>query len=192
MREVDAARLQKGPGYAHGVLWVTLAFVVSALVWASYATVGETTVGDGKVVPSSQVQVVQNLEGGIVSEIKVGLGDVVRKNQVLMVIDDTRYTSSYQENKSKNDALFAKIARLNAEVAGGTFSLTEKFRRENPDLAEREFTLYRSRQSEYTANTSALKQQIDQRNQELREKRTRLTQITGSLELLSKELTMSA
>ena len=85
MREVDAARLQKGPGYAHGVLWVTLAFVVSALVWASYATVGETTVGDGKVVPSSQVQVVQNLEGGIVSEIKVGLGDVVRKNQVLMV-----------------------------------------------------------------------------------------------------------
>src|SRR6185436_3810343 len=132
MREVDAARLQKGPGYAHGVLWVTLAFVVSALVWASYATVGETTVGDGKVIPSSQVQVVQNLEGGIVSEIKVGVGDIVRKNQVLMVIDDTRYTSSFKENKGKNDALLARVARLNAEVSGSAFSLSDQFRRANP------------------------------------------------------------
>jgi adhesin transport system membrane fusion protein len=155
------------------------------------ANIGETTVGEGKVIPSSQVQVVQNLEGGIVSEIRVAIGDAVQKNQVLMVIDDTRYVSSFTENKAKNDALRAKIARLNAEVSGSALELPAAIRKENPDLAEREITLYRSRQAEFLANTAALKQQIDQRSQELREKRTRLTQINTSLELLDKELTMS-
>jgi adhesin transport system membrane fusion protein len=107
------------------------------------------------------------------------------------MIDDTRYTSSFQENKAKNDALTAKIARLSAEVSGTSFDLPAKFKKDNPDLAERELTLYRSRQAEFTANTAALRQQIDQRTQELREKRGRLTQIETSLELLNRELSMS-
>jgi membrane fusion protein, adhesin transport system len=191
MGEVAAAALQGPPSYSHGVVWGALAFVVAFFIWAAFADIGETTVGDGKVIPSSQIQVIQNLEGGIVSEIKVKVGDVVRKNQVLMLIDDTRYTSSFQENKAKNDALTAKIARLSAEVSGAAFDLPAKFKKDNPDLAERELTLYRSRQAEFTANTAALRQQIDQRTQELREKRGRLTQIETSLELLNRELTMS-
>jgi membrane fusion protein, adhesin transport system len=192
MRDVDAATLQAPSPVLHGILWATLAFVIAAIVWASMSYVGETTVGEGKVIPSSQVQVVQNLEGGIISEIKVGVGDMVRKNQVLMLIDDTRYTSSFQENKGKNDALAARVARLTAEVSGSSFSMPEQFRRQNPDLVEREFNLYRSRQAEFTANTAAIKQQIDQRTQELREKRTRLGQIQTSLDLVNKELTLSA
>lgn len=192
MRDVDAATLQAPGALVHGVLWAAAAFIVSAIVWASVSYVGETTVGEGKVIPSSQVQVVQNLEGGIVSEIKVGVGDIVRKNQVLMVIDDTRYTSSFKENKGKNDALLARVARLNAEVSGSAFSLSDQFRRANPELVEREFSLYRTRQAEFAANTAALKQQIDQRTQELREKRSRIGQITASLDLVNKELTLSA
>ena len=134
---------------------------------------------------------VQNLEGGIVSDIKVKVGDVVRKNQVLMLIDDTRYASSFQENKAKNDALTAKIARLTAEVSGKNFELPQKFVRDNPDLAERELTLYRSRQAEFNANNAAFRQQIDQRSGELKEKRGRLKQIEVSLELLNRELAMS-
>jgi type I secretion membrane fusion protein, HlyD family len=191
MRDVDAAALQRPPAYVHGVLWATAAFIIAFILWAAFANIGETTVGEGKVIPSSQVQVVQNLEGGIVAEIRVGVGDAVRKNQVLMVIDDTRYTSSFHENKAKNDALRAKIARLSAEVSGTPFDLPAAFRKENPDLAERELTLYRSRQAEFIANTSALRQQIDQRGQELREKRGKLGHINTSLEFLEKELTMS-
>jgi adhesin transport system membrane fusion protein len=191
MGETAAAALQGPPRYAHFLLWGALAFVIAFIVWAGYANIGETTVGDGKVIPSSQIQVVQNLEGGIVSDIKIKVGDVVRKNQVLMLIDDTRYASSFQENKAKNDALTAKIARLTAEVSGKNFELPQKFVRDNPDLAERELTLYRSRQAEFNANTSAFRQQIDQRSGELKEKRGRLKQIEVSLELLNRELTMS-
>ena len=191
MSETAAAALQGPPAYSHVVVWGTLAFVIAFIAWAAYANIGETTVGDGKVIPSSQIQVVQNLEGGIVSDIKVKVGDVVRKNQVLMLIDDTRYASSFQENKAKNDALTAKIARLRAEVSGTPFDLSQRFRKENPDLTDREFSLYRSRQAEFSANTAVFRQQTGQRTQELKEKRSRLTQITTSLEFLDKELTMS-
>ena len=191
MAEKSAAAMQGPPEYAHFVLWTAFAFVIAFIVWAAYANIGETTVGEGKVIPSSQVQVVQNLEGGIISEIKVKVGDVVRKNQVLMLIDDTRYASSFQENKAKNDALGAKIARLTAEVSGQPFIVSAQIRKENPDLAERESTLYRSRQAEFNANTAAFRQQIDQRTRELDEKRGRLKQIAASLEFLRRELAMS-
>ena len=191
MGETAAAALQGPPAYAHVLIWGTVAFVAAFITWAAFANIGETTVGEGKVIPSSQVQVVQNLEGGIVSEIKVRIGEVVRKNQVLMLIDDTRYASSFNENKVKNDALTAKIARLNAEVSGKNFELGAKFIKDNPDLAERELTLYRSRQAEFNANTAGLRQQIDQRLQELKEKRAREIQIKASLDLLKRELTMS-
>ncbi len=191
MGETAAAALQGPPSYSHVVVWGMLVFVAAFIVWAAFANIGETTVGEGKVIPSTQIQVVQNLEGGIVSDIKVKVGDVVAKNQVLMLIDDTRYASSFQENKAKNDAQTARIARLSAEVSGKTFDLPQKFIKENPDLANRELTLYRSRQAELNANTAALRQQIDQRAQELKEKRGRLIQINTSLGLLNKELTMS-
>lgn len=191
MSETAAAALQGPPAFSHAVIWGVLAFVVVFLIWAANATISETTVGEGKVIPSSQIQVVQNLEGGIVSDIKVKVGDVVRKNQVLMLIDDTRYASSFQENKAKNDALTAKIARLTAEVSGKPFELPAAFRKENPDLAERELTLFRSRQAEFNANTAVFRQQIDQRTQELKEKRSRLEQVKVSLDLVNRELTMS-
>jgi len=191
MSETAAAALQGPPAYSHVLIWGTVAFVAAFIIWAAFANIGETTVGEGKVIPSSQIQVVQNLEGGIVSEIKVRIGEVVRKNQVLMLIDDTRYASSFNENKVKNDALTAKIARLNAEVSGKNFELGAKFIKDNPDLAERELTLYRSRQAEFNANTAGLRQQIDQRMQELKEKRAREIQIKASLDLLKRELTMS-
>jgi len=191
MSETAAAAMQGPPAYSHAIVWASFAFIAAFAVWAAYANIGETTVGEGKVIPSSQIQVVQNLEGGIVSEIRIKVGDVVQKNQVLMLIDDTRYASSFQENKAKNDALTAKIARLSAEVSGQPFNLSAQFRRENPDLANREFTLYQQRQAEFNANTSAFRQQIDQRAQELKEKRSRLGQINTSLELLNRELTMS-
>ena len=192
MGETAGAAMQGPPAYSHAIVWTTFAFIAAFLVWAAYANIGETTVGEGKVIPSTQVQVVQNLEGGIVSEIRIKVGDVVQKNQVLMLIDDTRYTSSFQENKAKNDALTAKIARLNAEVSGqGSLEFSAKFRKENRDLVDREITLFRSRQAEFNANTAAFRQQIDQRQQELKEKRSRLGQINTSLELLNRELTMS-
>ena len=190
MSETSAAALQGPPGFSHIVLWAGILFVATFFIWAAYANIGESTVGDGRVIPSGQIQVIQNLEGGIVSEIKVKVGDIVRKNQVLAVIDDKRYIGSVNENKAKDNALLAKISRLTAEVQGRPLAIPVKVSRENPDLARREFDLYQSRQAEYAANTSALRQQIDQRSQEIVEKRGRVKQITVSLAILNQTIAM--
>jgi len=190
MSETSAAALQGPPRLSHVVLWGALLFIAAFFAWAAFANIGETTVGEGRVIPSGQIQVVQNLEGGIVSEIKIKVGDVVRKNDTLLVIDDTRYKSSATENAAKDNALVAKIARLNAEVNNTAFSVPIKVARGNPELVRRELDLYNTRQAEFSANTSALRQQIDQRSQEILEKRGRVRQITSSLALLNKTIAM--
>jgi adhesin transport system membrane fusion protein len=91
MRESSAALMEGPRFFSHWLLWLTLLFFACALAWAALTEVDEFAVGEGKVIPSSQVQVVQNLEGGIVSEILVRIGDKVKKDQPLMRIDDTRF-----------------------------------------------------------------------------------------------------
>ena len=190
MSETSAAALQGPPRLSHVVLWGALLFIIAFLVWAAFANIGETTVGEGRVIPAGQIQVVQNLEGGIVSEIKIKVGDVVKKDDTLLVIDDTRYKSSATENTAKDSALVAKIARLQAEVRGTAFTVPAKVARANADLVRREQDLYQTRQAEFAANTAALRQQIEQRSQEIVEKRGRVKQITSSLALLNKTIAM--
>lgn len=190
MSETSAAALQGPPRLSHLVLWAALAFVIAFIVWAAFANIGESTVGEGRVIPSGQVQVVQNLEGGIVSQINVKVGDVVKKNDTLLVIDDTRYKSSATENEAKDSALTAKIARLSAEVNATAFNVPARVARANPELVRREQELYRTRQAEFSANTAALRTQIEQRSQEIVEKRGRVRQITSSLAILNKTIAM--
>jgi adhesin transport system membrane fusion protein len=190
MSETSAAALQGPPRLTHVVLWGALIFIIAFFIWAAFANIGETTVGEGKVIPAGQIQVVQNLEGGIVSDIKVKVGDVVRKDDTLLVIDDTRYVASATETTAKDSALQAKIARLTAEVNGSAFIVPAAVASANPDLVRREQDLYRTRQAEFHANTSALRQQIEQRSQEIVEKRGRVKQITSSLAILNKTIAM--
>src|SRR5437899_2620467 len=173
MRESSAA-VMEGPRYfTHWILWLTLLFCALALGWAALATVDEFTVGEGKVIPSSQLQIVQNLEGGIVSEILVQVGQVVQKDQALMRIDDTRFTASSHEGQAKDHALLARIARLTAEAGNSAFVPPAQLEKENPKLMAEEKSLYATRQRELQANQSVLRQQAEQRRQELAEKRAR-------------------
>ena len=93
------------------------------VLWATFATVDEFTRGFGKVIPSQDIQVVQNLEGGILAELFVREGQLVEKNKPLMRLDDTRFSSSFRENTLQLDYLKIKSARLQAEATGQeTFS----------------------------------------------------------------------
>jgi adhesin transport system membrane fusion protein len=192
MRESCAA-VMEGPRYfTHWILWSTLAFFVAALMWAALAQVDEVTVGEGKVIPSSRVQVVQNLEGGIVSEILVRVGQVVQKGQPLMRIDDTRFTASYKEGQAKDYALLARIARLTAEADNAPLVPPAQLEKENPKLFGEEKSLFESRQRELQASLAVLRQQAEQHRQELAEKRAREVQLQQSYQLLAKELALTS
>lgn len=191
MADSLAAMFQGPPRYASMIIRSFLAFLLIALIWATFAHLEEITVGEGKVIPSSQIQVIQNLEGGIVTKILVRVGDIVKKDQVVLNLDEVRFSSSVDETKAKYDALLAKIARLNAEVNDRPFQAPAELVRDNPKLVEEERQLYLNRQRELEAALTVLRQQANQRAQELQEKRARLQQLEESLRLVGQELKIS-
>jgi adhesin transport system membrane fusion protein len=165
-------------------------FVAVALIWAAVAELDEVTMASGEVIPSRKIQIVQNLEGGIVADILVEAGQIVRKGQPLMRIDDTRFSSSYIEGAAKDDALRARIARLEAEMALADFRAPDDLERDKPELVRQERALFESRRRGFKATLEVLDRQSEQRGQELAETRVRAAQLKASHDLLKRELEM--
>ena len=76
MRSLSAAVVQRSPRYMVTILFIISLSVVSGIIWMSFAEIDIVVRGNGKVIPSSQIQVIQSLEGGVVSEILVREGDI--------------------------------------------------------------------------------------------------------------------
>ena len=164
--------------------------VVVLLVWASLAHVQEVTRGEGKVIPSKQLQIVQSLDGGVVSEILVREGQVVDAGQLLLKIDETRATSGVRESAAQGFALRARQARLRALAEGSAF-VAPAMRNEAEEgriLAE-ERSLYDAKMNELRNLLGINQQQLAQRQQELGEMRARKSSADRSLELNQQELT---
>ena len=191
MPDSTAALFQGTPRVGSLIIIGFVAFILVALVWATFADIEEVTVGEGKVIPSSQVQIIQNLEGGIISAIPVKVGDVVHKGDIVMQLDRTRFSSSLGETTAKHDALLVKAARLSAEAYGRPLQLPPNIVKSNPGLATDETGLYESRQRELNATINVLRQQATQREQEFQEKKAKMEQLNISLGLIEKELKMS-
>ncbi len=191
MSEVSAATMESTPRTGHSLLLLTLLFFICAIWWASQTELDEVTRGEGKVIPSSKIQVIQNLEGGILSEVLVAEGQVVEKGDVLLKIDDTRFSSSFMETKLKYWELLARAARLEAEAKDKELELPDELMVERPALAAAERSLYLTRQRELQSNIDVLEQQARQRQQELAENQSKLNKLRTSYELSNQELEMS-
>ena len=146
MPEVDGAILEDSPWLARATVWSVSACLLVALIWAKFAVLEEVTTGEGKAIPSSKVQVIQNLEGGIVTEIFVREGQVVSKGDTLLRLDDTRFLSNRGETEADRMALVARVERLSAEAEGRPLVLPDDLVKQAPQLVEDEMALYRSRQ----------------------------------------------
>jgi adhesin transport system membrane fusion protein len=100
------------------LLWLVVGFVVVFVIWASLAKLDRAVHAPGRIAASGRLQVVSNLEGGIVSEILVRPGDRVRRGQPLVRLDRTQGAAELGSNEATVGALGAKVARLQAEIAG--------------------------------------------------------------------------
>lgn len=159
------------------LLLVLVATIAGGLVWASQAEIDEVTRANGRIVPASEVQVAQNLEGGIVAEILVSAGQTVEAGQVLLRIDDTSADASLQELQETYYGLAAAIARLTAEVEGKPLDFPAELAAARPDLVEQERQLYQARQEELASAVEALLQQAGQKRGELAELEAQLASL---------------
>lgn len=189
--DADWARLEQEPLRARAILrWGSYVFA-ALLIWASFAEIDEVTRGQGKVIPSRQLQIVQSMDGGIVSDIPVREGQTVNQGQVLLRIDPTRFLSSLKENRAQYLALQAKAERLKALSEGRPFAPSKELLAEIPEIVERERVLYLSSRDNFGSNIAIARQQREQRQQELNEAYSRRDQLARSLEFASKELAVS-
>lgn len=189
IRTTSSAMLEETPKRSRVLLYLIILMISGLIFWAYHAALDEITRGEGKVIPSQQVQIVQNLEGGIISEILIKEGDKVDKDQILLKIDDTTFESSFMESRHRYLELLAKAARLTAEAEGyESFQIPQLVIKENPELAKNEQALFKTHNEKLLSNLDILKNQVDQHQQEVKEAQSKLKQYSRSYELAQKEL----
>ncbi len=189
--EVRKALIEDAPRIVRLTIWGLLAFLLFLLVWAHFAIVDEVTRGEGKAIPSSRLQKIQNLEGGIVAELYAREGQIVGVGDPLLRLDDTRFASNVGETAADSNALALRVERLTAEVEGRVPSFPEDIAARAPTQAANELALFNSRQQQLRDEIGGLEEQLVQRRQELREMASKQSQFRNSLALLRKEIEMS-
>ncbi len=181
------AHLQQEPLRARALINYALITVALLIIWASFAEVDEVTRGEGRVIPSSQLQVVQAVDGGVVEEINVRAGQLVERGQILLRIDPTRFVSNLRENQAQYLALRAKAERLQAMIDGKPFEPSAELLEQVPDIVAQQLAQYSSARAELQAQVSIAEEQLTQRMQELAEAQARYNQASRSYDLTLQE-----
>ena len=173
------------------ILYAVAVTVLCLLVWSALAKIDEVTRGQGKVIPSRQIQVIQSQDGGVVTELLVREGDTVEEGQLLVRLDQTRSQSTFRENRAEFQALSIKEARLRALVQKTDFQPDPELAAAVPSIVAEETALFESRRSELALGQQMAQEQLVQKEEELVEITAAERQAARSLEITEQELRMT-
>jgi adhesin transport system membrane fusion protein len=178
--------------FGHILLGAILFVVLSFLVWSYFASLDQITRGEGKVIPSSQTQVMQSLDGGTLQEMRVREGDVVQKDQVLLVIDNSTAIHSLAELRQRYFIASAAIARLQAEIAGkdsaDDIAFPDDILKDSPDKVAQEKAQFMIRQSQLSSQMRTLQDQVEGRRQDIQAINTKISSSAAGLDVANQQL----
>jgi adhesin transport system membrane fusion protein len=191
MNSLSSAMLAGSSSRLNILFYVICLVIIATITWSYFAELDERTRGNGRTIPSRQIQVVQNLEGGIIEKLHVVEGQSVKKGEILVTIDDTSLGSSFDESTSKISELRAKSSRLRAE-SGITPSIVDiEGDSKMTELLHNEKRLYASHLRQHENKKSVLQQQMQQRKIELQDARQDLKSFKTSQKMINRELELS-
>jgi adhesin transport system membrane fusion protein len=183
------------PAIGANIVKIVVVLFLAFLGWAAFTQVDEVTRGEGRVIPSSRVQVIQSAEAGVVSEIVVREGVRVERGDILLRLDDTSISSNLGEFTAQSRALEAAIERLNLEYEGdidAPFVCPDEIAQSVPEVCANEQRLREARRESLQSQLDTLRQRVEQRQRELNEVQSNVRTITDSLELARDELALLA
>lgn len=190
--DIRAAVELRTPRTSRLILLCTLALFVVGIIWAHFAVLDEVKRGNGRVVPTRQIQVVQSLEGGIVGAILVQEGTIVKQGEPLMRIEDTKFASEFGEIRERRAAMVARVARLEAEAAGSSTLVFPADQVEAaPKVVAAEKSLFEARARKLAQDIDVVAQQETQRLREFDEYKATETKLTETLKLLQREVDLT-
>jgi membrane fusion protein, adhesin transport system len=180
------------PLHRHFILVSLFLFFLVFVIWASFATLDETARGEGQVIPVGEVQVIQNLEGGIVDEFMFKEGDIVKKDDVIMRLRDVGAQSDLGTNEAKYMGLLASMTRLQAEVDGKeTLEFPDEIMKKSPQSVTEELNAFRANRDKLQGQIMVLDQQLSQRRQEVSELTTKSNDLSSVIRLSQEEKRMT-
>ncbi len=177
----------------HLVLWLCALAMSAFLLWAGVFRLDIISVADGQVVPSSRVQVVQHLEGGIVREILVREGEKVAADEPVVILEQTISGAGVEELQSRITALRVEIASLEAQAEkNGEPTFDEDLQSAHPDLVEQAKSLFRATMASHRNEVAAQRELISQREHALNEISARIKNARENLKLVNEQVALSA
>ncbi|MDD1791775.1 HlyD family type I secretion periplasmic adaptor subunit [Enterovibrio makurazakiensis] len=203
--DIYGAMMMDVPHRYRVVVWLIIVMVAAFITWASVSSLDQVTRGDGKVIPSSQVQLIQSLDGGILQEMYVEEGMIVEKGMPLVHIDDTRFRSDVAQQEEEDASLNANIIRLQEELnsiqlQGLNTAWQDQIQIDSTplvfpdDLRNNEPELVKRQQLEYQGHIDGLKNKIDiqsrqvlQKQQEIKELATKIKTLESGAKLVARE-----
>lgn len=191
MAEAVAATRLQARWSANVLLYAVVAFFLAFVLWASLAEVEQLTRGAGQVVPTSETQLVQSLEGGILDAVMVSEGDSVKKGQVVARLKNVAFASDRRGIEAKLAALRLKRERLRAEASGEAFVTDAELARDYTALSNNELALYQSRQQDLKNAMAVLDDRIRRSEADLREISAQVSRLSETRGLLEKEVAMT-
>jgi len=188
MSVVDAAMYRRGHRWAYALSMTICLLLASLLVWTHFAILDEVTRGMGQVIPSQRVQIIQNLEGGILVETLVRENQLVEKGDILVRISNEMAQSTLKDTASQALEHQAAIARLKAESSGTEPVFPEELQTKNPKAMSDQLAIYQARMNQLTQEMNILRSQYTQRVQEAQEMAIRRNQAAQDLKLAQEQM----
>lgn len=172
----------RGPRKAVLILVATTAlFFVLLFAWMSFAALDISVNAQGAVIPSSRVQQIQSMEGGILQALKAREGMQVKKGDVLATVQNLQFNAEQGEAQQGLWGAQAALVRLDAEARNATPAFPAELEKNAPDLVREQRTLWQTRRQERENTLETLARQLTQRQQELAEARARHQAIGESI-----------
>jgi len=202
----SAAVLIATPRSSRILLWLVALFVIAAIIWASLTSLDQVTVAQGRVIPSSHIQTIQHLEGGILKKLLVAEGDIVTAGQALLTLDQTRFQAELSQYQQESASLLLASARIKAQIAWltqyvkgiNTKPVMAQLPEIDPLLVQMQQLLYRQQQ-DLTAQILTIKTQVDgfnsqieQKAQDIVELETRIAHLKSNYQLGREEYVLTA
>lgn len=164
--------------------------IIIFLIWAIFAEIDVVTRGNGRVIPSQKNQIISNLEGGVIKEVFVKEGDIVKAGQALMIIDPTVAEARYKAHREQYLRYLAASSRLQAQLEGKAYKVPVEIEKEFPSIAVEEERHYIERQQQLETQKSIAQQVILQKKQDVAQEKTKIAQAEEQLKLSQQELKM--
>ncbi|MCQ8895897.1 HlyD family type I secretion periplasmic adaptor subunit [Limnobacter humi] len=184
----ELRKWQHSLNHARQMNWRISIGLLMLLVWSAVAKVPQAAQGEARVVPSQRLQVIQAVDGGVITDVLVREGDEVKAGQTLLQIDTTRFSSSLREKQAVDASMQLRQARLKAQLNRSGFEVEADTEKNYPDMVAQERKLLDSKLQEWRAQTDIVEQQLQQRQRELDEAQSRAAAARQTLASAQQEL----